>query len=119
MTAAEPPLAFVVPPHEQPALEVRVNFGVFAARQASPAEIEELARLVLDEVGSVTVVAEERHEFDGRLETSVHLVRILLAEAQLPDEAADRARLGERIVARAEYWARWCFADRPGPALAG
>jgi hypothetical protein len=119
MTALDPPLAFVVEPHDRPALEVRVNFGVFAARQASPAEIDELARLLLDDVGAVTVVAEERHEFDGRLETSVHLVRILLAEEQLPSDAGDRTRLGEDLVARAEYWARACFAGRPGPGLEG
>ena len=38
--AANPTLAFAVQEHEPPALEVRVNFGMFAGREATPAEIE-------------------------------------------------------------------------------
>ena len=109
----DPPLAFVVHRHDAPALEVRVNFGVFARRHVTPAEIDELATWLLDEVGQVTIVAEERHELDGHLETSVHLVRIELPAA--PENDLDRRRLERKIVERAEYWARSCIAHRPGP----
>ena len=82
MSIGDAQLAFAISKLEQqPALEVRVNFGVFAGRQATPAEIDELGTYLLDEVGPITIVAEERHELDGRLETSVHLVRIELGRA--------------------------------------
>ena len=113
----EPKLAFAVPRPEQPALEVRVNFGVFAGRSATPAEIDELGRFLLDEVGGVTIVAEERHELDPTLETSVHLVRIELSTAQVPDNDLDRRRLERKLVERAEHWARTCIANRHGPGI--
>ena len=47
-------------------VEVRVNFGVFAGRRATPAEIDELAKALLPKVGEVAIVAEERHEIGGR-----------------------------------------------------
>jgi len=106
-------LAFAVTrPEHQPALEVRVNFGIFAGRQVTPAEIDELAAFLLDEVGAVTIVAEERHELDGKLETSVHLVRIELAQSQLPETDFERRRLEQKLVDRAEHWARSCIAHR-------
>ena len=71
----EPQLAFYKRHPEPPGLEVRVNFGIFAGRPVTPAEIDELARYLLDEVGAVTIVAEDRHELDPMLETSVHMVR--------------------------------------------
>src|SRR5262249_14311328 len=74
----EPKIAFFVSRPDSPALEVRVNFGVFAGRQVTPAEIDELGRFLLDEVGAVTIVAEDRYELDPSLETSVHMVRIEL-----------------------------------------
>ena len=114
---AEPQLAFVVSRHEQPGVEVRVNFGVFAGRQATPAEIDELARWLLDEVGAVTIVAEERHELDPTLETSVHLVRIELGRHTVPDNDLDRRRLEHKLVARAELWARTCIANRHAPGI--
>ena len=117
MSTDEPHLAFVVPRERQSALEVRVNFGVFAGRQATPAEIDELASWLLDEVGVVTIVAEERHELDARLETSVHIVRIELAAPQVPDNDLDRRRLEHKLVERAEHWARNCIASRPVPGL--
>lgn len=118
MVVNEPKIAFVVSRYEPPpALEVRVNFGVFAGRQATPAEIDELASWLLDEVGVVTIVAEERHELDPRLETSVHLVRIELGTAQVPDNDLDRRRLERKLVERAEHWARTCIANRPAPGL--
>ena len=39
--------------------ELRINFGVFAGRSATGAEIDELARKLLPELGDVTIVAEE------------------------------------------------------------
>ena len=98
-------------------LEVRVNFGVFAGRQATPAEIDELGAWLLDEIGAVTIVAEERHELDATLETSVHLVRIELGPMQVPDNELDRRRLERRLVERAEHWARNCIAHRHVPGL--
>jgi len=108
----EPLLAFVVEPHDDPAIEIRVNFGVFAGRAASPAEIDELARTLLDEVADVTIVSEERHEFDQTGEAVVHQVRIEVASDRTPADAAERARLAERLRERAEHWARTCIADR-------
>ena len=47
---------------------MRVNFGVFAGRNATQAEIDDLARALHDDVESFTIVAEERHEFGGEVE---------------------------------------------------
>ena len=97
-------MAFVVDRRDAPAVEVRVNFGVYAGRAATPAEIDRLAGWLLDEVGAVSIIAEERHEIDEHGEASIHQVRIEL-------EAGD-AELEQRILERAEYWARLCVADR-------
>ena len=43
MGSAEPALAFATRTFEPPALEIRVNFGLFAGREATPAEIDVLA----------------------------------------------------------------------------
>jgi hypothetical protein len=111
-------IAFAVSRVEpQPALEVRVNFGIFAGRQATPAEIDELGAYMLDEVGPITIVAEQRHELDGRLETSVHLVRIELAAAQVPENDFERRRLEQKLVERAEHWARACIDRRQTPGV--
>jgi len=113
----EPRLAFCVSRPEPPALEVRINFGVFAGRSATPAEIDDLARFLLDEVESVTIVAEDRHELARTSATSVHLVRIEIRDDQVPTNDLDRRRLEHRLVERAEHWARRCAADRHAPGL--
>jgi hypothetical protein len=105
-------IAFPVHGHEPPAIEVRVNFGVFAGRAATPAEIDRLAEWLLDEVGEVSIIAEERHEIDANVEASVHQVRIEIAAEDLPgDDEAQRA-IESRILERAEHWARVCIAER-------
>jgi hypothetical protein len=98
----EPSIAFRVQEHEGPALEVRVNFGVFAGRNATQAEIDDLARLLNDVVESFAIVAEERHEFGSSVETSVRQV-VIEVGADFVGEDADV--MCERIVARAEQWA--------------
>lgn len=80
--------------------EVRVNFGLFAARGVTPAEIDDLARALKDVLPSFEIVAEERHEFGGAVEASVHQVVI---------HADD---VSERVVEAAERWAEACFAAR-------
>ena len=82
--------------------EVRVNFGVFAGRHATPAEIDELGQALAPEFGHVTIVAEERYELSDRSTMSVHQVRIELPE----DVDADR------VVVLAEHWAQACIAER-------
>src|SRR5471030_1691514 len=65
-TSMDPAIAFRVRTPERPALEVRVNFGVYSGRNATPAEIDDLARCLRAEVPTFAVVAEERHQFgDG------------------------------------------------------
>ena len=86
------------------AREVRVNFGLFAGREATPAEIDDLASQLLPKVGDVTIVREERHEISGHSEAAVQLVRIALP--------SDDAELAGRVVEIAERWAESCIADR-------
>jgi len=97
-------MTFVVDRHAEPAIEVRVNFGVYAGRAATPAEIDRLAEWLLDEVEAVSIVAEERHEIDAHGEAVIHQVRIEAAE--------DAPGLKERLAERADHWARLCVADR-------
>jgi hypothetical protein len=105
------PMAFAVSRHEPPAIEVRVNFGVFAGRPATPAEIDRLAEWLLDEVGDVSIIAEERHEIDTHGEASVHQVRIEISD-DLPASERERRKLEERVVERAEHWGHICVAER-------
>ena len=94
----DPTLAFVTDG------EVRVNFGMFAGREATPAEIDRLAEWLLDEVGEVSIVSEERHEIDTHGEAVIHQVRIEIGDS---DPEVER-----RILERADHWARVCVAER-------
>jgi predicted polyphosphate/ATP-dependent NAD kinase len=105
----DPTMAFVVQQHETPAIEVRVNFGVFAGREATAAEIDRLAEWLLDEVGEVSIISEERHEIDTHGEASVHQVRI---EIDADRVNGNRAEVEQKILERAEHWARLCVAER-------
>jgi hypothetical protein len=106
------PMAFAVHRDDPPAIEIRVNFGVFAGREATPAEIDRLAEWLLDEVGEVSIISEERHEIDAHVEASVHQVRIEVASDRVPAAGAERDAIQERILERADHWARTCVADR-------
>jgi hypothetical protein len=108
----EPELAFCVREAEPPGVEVRVNFGVFAGRRATPAEIDDLAAALVPKVGEVSIVAEERHEIGDGTEASLNQVRIEVASDQLPDDERELDMLCGRLVEAAETWARGCIADR-------
>jgi hypothetical protein len=112
MTVDPSALAFAVHEQEPPGLEVRVNFGMFAGREATPAEIDQLAGEVLEKVSSVSIVAEERHEIDTRSEASVHQVRIEIGGESLPSEPRSREELAGRLIETAERWAHACIAER-------
>ena len=105
-------MAFPVHRHDPPAIEVRINFGVFAGREATPEEIDRLAEWLLDEVGEVSIISEERHEIDAHVEASDHQVRIEVAADRVPADDAERRVIEERILERAEHWAHICVAER-------
>ena len=105
----EPSLAFCVLDQEHAAFEVRVNFGLFAGRNATQAEIDKLARSLHEIADSFTIVAEERHEFADDVEA---MVRQIVVEVDGEHDAAETHVLCDRIVARAERWASMCIADR-------
>jgi hypothetical protein len=81
--------------------DIRVNFGMFAGRDATQAEIDDLANALLAEVEAVTIVAEQRTIADRDTEVSVHQIRIEIAE----DDP-------QRPLLIAERWAEACVAER-------
>jgi len=83
--------------------DIRVNFGVFAGREATQAEIDELAHTLLEELEAVTIVAEQRTIVDRETEASVHQIRIELGKGD--DDAG-------RLLLIAERWAEACVAER-------
>ena len=114
----QPANAFVVwetPP--APAVEIHVNFGVYAGREVTAAEIDNLAEWLLDEVPSVSVISEQRYEIGGGARAVVHVVRVELAEDQAPAGPYERAVLEERLLERVRYWQRRCIADRHSALL--
>src|SRR5215831_20698013 len=98
----EPAISLLVRKHEEPGIEVRVNFGVFAGRHATPAEIDELAASLRESVSLFAIVAEDRHEFDADVEAAVHQVVV-----EVPQEQAGRdpEMLAQQIVLAANGWA--------------
>ena len=107
----EETIAFVV--EQEPAgLEIRINFGVFAGRDATTAELEELGRLLVPEAGEVSIVGEERHDVTEDVEVVVHQVRVAVPPEVVPDQVAERKQFCERLVTLAEIWARQCINER-------
>jgi len=107
----EPAISLFVREHEETGIEVRVNFGLFAGRHVTPAEIDELATALSELLPEFSIVAEERHEFGGDVEASVH--QVVIEVAQEHDAGAPDV-FGERIVLAANGWALDCIASRHG-----
>lgn len=104
-------IAFVVE-QEPTGLEIRVNFGVFAGRDATTAELEELGKLLVPEAGEVSIVGEERHDVAGGAEVVLHQVRVAIPPERVPNDRFERTAFCERLVTLAEIWARQCIHDR-------
>jgi hypothetical protein len=98
--------------HEEQGLEIRVNFGVFAGRDATSAELEELGRLLVPEAGAASIVGEERHEMSDGVEVVLHQVRAAVPPDYVPADAEERSALSERLVGLSEIWARRCIHER-------
>jgi hypothetical protein len=79
-----------------------VNFGVYSGREATEAEIYRLAQSLLDELGSVEIVAERR--FDPDVEATVHQVYV-----EVPQTAIGRE---ERLISLVEDWAEDAIGER-------
>ena len=105
-------LVFPVRNPDSAGLEIRVNFGVFAGREATPAEIEELGAMLLPEIGQVEIVAERRFEFGHGSEAEVHQVRIEVPASALPGDDFLVGELAGRLTGTAEQWARGCISER-------
>ncbi len=107
----EPAISLLVREHTEPGIEVRVNFGVFAGRHATPAEIDELAAALNELLSDFSIVSEDRHEFGGAVEVALHQVVVEVARERARDEPD---LLAEQIVLVANGWALACIASRHG-----
>jgi hypothetical protein len=109
----EQALAFAV--EQEPAgLEIRVNFGVFAGRDATTAELEELGKLLVPDAGEVSIIGEERHELTEDAEVVLHQVRVAVPPEVVPENSGERKEFCKRLVTLAEIWARQCINERHG-----
>jgi hypothetical protein len=79
--------------------DVRVNFGVFAGRNATQAEIDDLARALRNKADAFAIIAEERHEFGHSVEATVR--QIVIEIPQL-----------DGVLEIAERWALDCIHSR-------
>jgi hypothetical protein len=84
-------------------VQIVINFGPLTGREATIAEVDRLARRLLEHMDEVTVVASRRHELSLQHETVVHQVLVMAPIAQ---RAADVLR------DRCEAWAAECAAER-------
>ena len=109
---SEPVLVFAAPEREPPVLELRVNFGVFAGREATAAEIDDLGKELLAKVDHVSIISERHHEIGMGAESAVHQLRIEIPAEALPLWARDVSELRGRLIEVTERWALACIADR-------
>lgn len=99
---SRPELVFFAPGADG-AAELVVNFGVYAGREATPAEVERLARSFLAEVPRLEVVCEQRYEFTEDAEATIYRVRVLA-----PNAVERAGELRDAVAA----WAEDCIQER-------
>ena len=83
--------------------EIVVNFGPLSGREATLAEVDRLARRLLEVTGQVRVHAVRTHDMGPESESIVHQVVV-----QVPDGSDDV----ERVREMCEAWAAECAAER-------
>ena len=111
LTLAEPMLVFASASDNRH-LELHVSFGLFAGREATPAEIDQLAQQLLPKIDRVTIISEQRYETAADAEGTVHQIRVRIDPEQIPDNDDDLAELRGRLLELTEQWTRSCIADR-------
>ena len=84
-------------------VEVVVNFGPLSGREATLAEVDRLARRLVDVAGEVRAHAVRTHDMGPDSEAIVHQV---VVEAEAPASAAEVVR------SICEEWAVDCAAER-------
>jgi hypothetical protein len=104
-------LSFLADPAEPPEIEIRVNFGTFAGRDATVAEVDDLARDLLGVLHRVSIESLRRHELDQGHEASIHQVVVQAATADAV-EPTSRDVLAGRLLDRVDAWARRCIELR-------
>ena len=97
------PLAFVAEPEAPPDLEIRVNFGMFSGREATIAELDDLAQDLLEVLPHVTIESVRRHEVDREVEAALHQVKVGARGRELP---------ADRLLTLVDAWARRCIEER-------
>ena len=104
-------LAFIAEPREAADVELRVNFGVFAGRDVTRAEIDDLARALYGELSSIAIVTVRRHELADGHEAVAHQVKV---EANVSDarEPTTQEALAPRLLALTTDWAEACVSLR-------
>jgi hypothetical protein len=100
----QPELVFVADGEGDAALELVVNFGVYAGREATPAEIRRLAGSLLERIPVVEIVSEHRYEVSRGAEATVHRLRVEVPSG----ESARTSELREAVAA----WAEDCIGER-------
>jgi hypothetical protein len=104
VSMSQPSLVFVEEAEGDAELELVVNFGIFAGREATPAEVERLAYGLLEELESVEIICEQRYEFDREVEATVYRIRI-----EIPPANGNRVEELREIV---DAWAQDCIGER-------
>jgi hypothetical protein len=84
---------------------VRINFGIFAGRQATAAEIDALAQRLLPLVEGLAIVAEDRHEIDEHSEAALASVRVEFEDGM-------SAAVADQLLERCRLWAQSCVDER-------
>lgn len=110
---AEPIPAFV---SQRSPLEITVNFGLFAGRELSRADVDNLGEALLTKVGGVTVFGGRRYELaTGATEVVAYEVRVTFPPLTLPASEAQVESLVQDLLQTIEGWARRCAATPPSP----
>jgi hypothetical protein len=87
-----------------PALEFRVNFGVFAGREASRRELERLSHALLPIVSRVSIASEQRLEVGTDTSVTLHQVIVEVDNEALPNDEPDIEALRARIAETIKEW---------------
>ena len=107
----EPVAAYI---SQESPLELAVNFGVFAGREAFRDDVDKLGEALLALVSGVTLFAGRRYEFAaGAAEVGAYEVKIRFPKFILPTEPAEHEALVDKLLETVGLWARDCAASPP------